>query len=51
MICEDICHELSWVTWRVTDIRLGYTYCCSVQSFKEGLSYAPDLGSLALLDY
>jgi len=51
ILCEDICDQLSWITWKVRDMRLGYTYCCDVASFHKALPYAPDLGNLPLLDY
>jgi hypothetical protein len=51
ILCEDVCDQLSWVTWKVTDMRLGYTYCCDVASFSKAVPYAPNLGSLPLLDY
>jgi len=49
ILCEDVCDQISWVDWKVTDVRLGYTYCCTVESFAKALPYAPQLGDLPLL--
>jgi hypothetical protein len=49
ILCEDLCDQVPWVTWKVTDVRLGYTYCCDVASFYKAVPYAPNLGSLPLL--
>ncbi len=44
ILCDDVCDQLTWITWNTTDIFRGYTYCCTVQSFREKVEYAPDLG-------
>jgi len=49
ILCENVCDQLDWVSWNVEDIRLGYTYCCTVESFSKAVPYAPNLGSLPLM--
>lgn len=49
ILCDDVCDQLDWITWNAADIVRGYTYCCTVQSFKQKVEYAPDLGNLPLL--
>ena len=49
IICPDVCSQVSWVTWTLTSIPKGYMYCCTVSSLRSAISYAPNLGNLALL--
>lgn len=51
ILCEDKCDQVPWVNWDTQDIVKGYTYCCDVASFHAAVPYAPDLGSLPLLNY
>ena len=50
-LCPDCCKDLNWITWNTSDARLGYTYCCDVESFSQAVPYAPKLGSLPLLNF
>ena len=49
IICPDVCSQVSWATWDRTNIPKGYIYCCTVLSLHSAISYAPNLGDLALL--
>jgi len=49
ILCDDVCDQLDWITWNRTDIVRGYTYCCTVRSFRQKVDYAPDLGDLPLM--
>ncbi|CAL8129035.1 unnamed protein product [Orchesella dallaii] len=40
--CPNICDQLSWVDWQTTEVRRGYTHCCTVESFREIVSYFGD---------
>ncbi|KAH8370850.1 hypothetical protein KR093_005216, partial [Drosophila rubida] len=33
ILCEDIGHRLSWVSWLKEDLHEGYSYACSVEDF------------------
>jgi len=48
--CTDVCNQLSWVNWDITNVLLGYTYCCDVAAFHKAVPYAPNLGVLPLLE-
>lgn len=37
------------MTWNRMDITKGYMYCCTAAALHRVVSYAPDLGDLALL--
>lgn len=36
-ICTDICDKYKWITWKRTQITLGYGYCCAVDEFAKHL--------------
>jgi len=48
-LCPDVCPQVAWVTWNRMDITKGYMYCCTAAALHRVVSYAPDLGDLALL--
>ncbi|ODM89889.1 hypothetical protein Ocin01_16793 [Orchesella cincta] len=37
--CPNVCSQLSWVDWDTTDFVRGYTHCCTIESFREVVSY------------
>ena len=49
IICPDVCSQVPWATWDRLNIPKGYMYCCTVASLRTAISYAPNLGNLALL--
>lgn len=41
VICENVCDEIDWLTWKSANIKLGYGYCCDVDDFRETIDYLP----------
>ncbi|KAK4317842.1 hypothetical protein Pmani_011081 [Petrolisthes manimaculis] len=48
-ICPNICTSLEWVTFAVTELEDGYTYCCTVDDLRKAVPYVPDIGTVKLL--
>ncbi|GJQ78069.1 hypothetical protein Trydic_g16000, partial [Trypoxylus dichotomus] len=49
IICTDICSQYSWLTWKPTEIQLGYSYCCSVSDFRRTVTTFPNIEVTQLL--
>lgn len=50
VLCDDVCGQITWVTWSNRfDVTKGYMFCCTVQSLRNVVPYAPNLGDLPLL--
>ncbi|KAK2719766.1 uncharacterized protein LOC136037122 [Artemia franciscana] len=49
IICNSVCDQISFVTWDITDILKGYTYCCTTQELKSAIPLVPELGNVGLL--
>lgn len=49
VFCPNLCSQISWVTWNITDKRLGYTFCCDIESFKNAVPFAPTFASAPTL--
>ena len=50
VFCADVCNQITWMTWpNRFDISRGYMFCCSVQSLRNVVAHAPNLGNLNLL--
>lgn len=43
IICPDVCSQVPWVTWAVTDIYKGYTFCCTAAELHRAIDFAPNL--------
>lgn len=43
IICPDVCNQIAWVKWKLTDIEKGYTFCCTAQDLHKVVPYAPNL--------
>ncbi|KAM8708618.1 hypothetical protein ACLKA7_015569 [Drosophila subpalustris] len=41
ILCEDIGHQLSWVSWLKEDLHEGYSYACTVEDFTEVVKDLP----------
>ncbi|EDV40782.1 uncharacterized protein Dana_GF23745 [Drosophila ananassae] len=41
VLCEDIGHQLSWLTWDKENLGLGYSYACTVEDFTEVVKDLP----------
>ncbi|XP_068226264.1 uncharacterized protein [Palaemon carinicauda] len=50
LLCKDICSDVPWIDFDVTDLGHGYTYCCSVSDLRNAIPIIPDLGPVCLLD-
>ncbi|XP_017864155.1 PREDICTED: uncharacterized protein LOC108614509 [Drosophila arizonae] len=51
ILCEDIGHLVSWVSWIKEDLHEGYSYACSVEDFTEVVKDLPldDLHTTGIL--
>ena len=43
VICPDVCAEVPWVTWTLTDVYKGYTFCCTAAELYKAINFAPNL--------
>ncbi|XP_023167674.2 uncharacterized protein LOC111597291 [Drosophila hydei] len=41
ILCKDIGHQISWVSWIKEDLHEGYSYACSVEDFTEVVTDLP----------
>ncbi|KAI8041756.1 uncharacterized protein LOC128257934 [Drosophila gunungcola] len=41
IICNDIGHQLSWVSWTKEDLKKGYSYACTVEDFTSVVKDLP----------
>ncbi|XP_016997013.3 uncharacterized protein [Drosophila takahashii] len=41
IVCQDIGHQLSWLTWYKEDLHEGYSYACTVEDFIEVVKDLP----------
>ncbi|KAH8270532.1 hypothetical protein KR018_011219 [Drosophila ironensis] len=41
VLCEDIGHRLSWLTWDKENLGLGYSYACTVEDFTQVVKDLP----------
>lgn len=49
-ICPDVCGQITWLTWKPTDVSRGFSYCCSIQSFNNVYNVLPNLNVVGLLN-
>ena len=44
IFCPDVCAQVAWIkTFKLTDIRKGFMFCCTVADLHKAIDYAPDL--------
>lgn len=48
-ICTDVCNKVKWISWIKDDIDLGYSYCCTVNDFRNRVKYLPPFEVKSLL--
>ncbi|XP_034481983.1 uncharacterized protein LOC117787545 isoform X2 [Drosophila innubila] len=41
ILCEDIGHQLSWISWLKEDLHEGYSYACTVEDFTKVVKDLP----------
>lgn len=49
LLCDDVTDGITWLTWKKDDQQAGYSYGCSVDEFRQVVSYFPDVEVLGLL--
>lgn len=49
VLCEDVCNQVPWISWKRNDFVKGYTFCCTASGLYTAIDYAPYLGDLPLL--
>ncbi|XP_074041018.1 uncharacterized protein [Leptinotarsa decemlineata] len=49
VVCKDISRSVTWLKWDKDNIAHGYSYACSVQDFRNVVSYVPKLDVTGLL--
>ncbi|XP_023326504.1 uncharacterized protein LOC111699940 isoform X2 [Eurytemora carolleeae] len=48
-LCNNVCGEMSWVDWSITELDSGYMYCCSVEDARKAIPSIPDIQSSGLI--
>lgn len=48
-LCDNVCSQMSWVDWSITELDAGYMYCCSVESAREAIPSIPDVNPSKLI--
>lgn len=48
-ICPNICSSVEWITFALTELEDGYTYCCTVDELRKTVPHVPDIGPVSLL--
>lgn len=43
IFCPNVCSQVPWVNWKVTDVKNGYTFCCTAADLHRAIDFAPDL--------
>lgn len=41
VICTDISSQITWLTWKKTDLKQGYSYACAVDDLRKKVAYLP----------
>lgn len=49
IICEDVCDQVDWLTWKRDNIKQGYGYCCTIDEFRKTVPYLPEFNVQGLL--
>lgn len=49
-LCNDICDKLNWLKWQPKNITIGYSYCCTIDEFRQVVDYLPDINVNAILN-
>ncbi|GJQ77097.1 hypothetical protein Trydic_g23668 [Trypoxylus dichotomus] len=49
IICTNVCNQFNWLTWKASDVQLGYSYCCSVPDFRRTVTTFPNIEVTQLL--
>ena len=42
ILCPDVCGQIPWIKWKLTDISKGYTFCCTAEDLHKAIPYAPN---------
>ncbi|CAG9858194.1 unnamed protein product [Phyllotreta striolata] len=50
VICPDVSRNVDWLDWRATDLKDGYSYACTLSTFRKVVTYAPNLQVTGLLE-
>lgn len=48
-ICKDVCSQVTFLTWKPTDIKSGFSYCCAVDDLRKVVKDVPALDVTSLL--
>lgn len=48
VICEDVCNQISWISMKRSNNRLGFMYCCEIENFRKNVEF-PEFPVLGLL--
>lgn len=49
ILCTDVSDKITWLTWKKTDIKAGYSYACEVAAFTAKNPYLPKFDVTSLL--
>ena len=43
IFCQSVCAEIPWVNWGLTNVKNGYTFCCTAADLHKAIDFAPDI--------
>lgn len=43
ILCPDVCNQIPWINWKLTDISKGYMFCCTAEELRKAIPFAPDV--------
>lgn len=43
ILCKDVCRQIPWITWKLTNISKGYMFCCTAEELHKAIPFAPNL--------
>ncbi|XP_055856178.1 uncharacterized protein LOC129919345 [Episyrphus balteatus] len=49
ILCKDVSDKITWINWKKTDIKAGYSYACEVEDFAKKNPNLPEFDVTSLL--
>uniref|UniRef100_A0A8D8XU83 DNA/RNA non-specific endonuclease/pyrophosphatase/phosphodiesterase domain-containing protein n=1 Tax=Cacopsylla melanoneura TaxID=428564 RepID=A0A8D8XU83_9HEMI len=49
ILCPDVSHEISWLSWNRTNVQKGFSYACELSTFRNKIGYLPKFTVTKLL--
>ncbi|XP_017466898.1 PREDICTED: uncharacterized protein LOC108359511 [Rhagoletis zephyria] len=45
ILCADVADQVDYINWKRTDLTAGYSYACTVDDFKQNVTYLPEVSA------